>query len=144
MEQLFQHPRCSNCHIPGESLLRFDVQAPHTIGVVRGPEGAGASGLPCAACHAEANPPDSYGPQAPPGAPHWQLPPPDRKMAWIDLPTAELSEMIKDRQRNGDRDFAELIHHIAEDKLVLWGWGRQPRAGTGATRALRRRLQDLG
>lgn len=122
VEQVLQHPRCSNCHIPGDAPLQFDTQTPHAMTVVRGPEGKGAPGLPCATCHAEANSPASYGPHAPPGAPHWQLPPPDQKMDWIGLPTAELCAMIKDKQRNGDRDFAALTQHIAEDKLVLWGW----------------------
>ncbi|KAF1723146.1 hypothetical protein [Pseudoxanthomonas wuyuanensis] len=122
VEQVFQHPRCINCHIPGDAPLQFDSQTRHAMNVVRGPEGKGAPGLPCATCHAEANPPAGYGPHAPPGAPHWQLPPPDQKMAWIGLPAAELCAMIKDKQRNGGRDFAALTKHVAEDKLVLWGW----------------------
>ena len=85
VEKVFQHPRCSNCHIPGDAPLQFDAQTPHAMGVVRGPEGKGALGLPCATCHAEANPPASDGPHAPPGAPHWALPPPEHKMAWIGL-----------------------------------------------------------
>ena len=130
VEKVFQHPRCSNCHIPGDQPLQFDAQTPHQMGVVRGPEGKGALGLPCATCHAEANPPASYGLHAPPGAPHWALPPPDHKMAWIGLPAAQLCAMIKDRKSNGDRDFAALLKHVGEDKLVLWGWdpgnGRLP------------------
>ena len=130
VEKVFQHPRCSNCHIPGDQPLQFDAQTPHQMGVVRGPEGKGAKGLPCATCHAEANPPASYGPHAPPGAPHWALPPPDHKMAWIGLPAAQLCAMIKDRKSNGDRDFAALLKHVSEDTLVLWGWdpgnGRLP------------------
>ena len=130
VEKVFQHPRCSNCHIPGDAPLQFDAQTPHQMGVVRGPEGKGAPGLPCATCHATANPPASYGPHAPPGAPHWSLPPPDHKMAWIGLPTAQLCAMIKDKKSNGDRDFAALLKHVSEDKLVLWGWnpgnGRLP------------------
>ena len=130
VEKVFQHPRCSNCHIPGDQPLQFDAQTPHQMGVVRGPEGKGAPGLPCATCHAEANPPASYGPHAPPGAPHWALPPPDHKMAWIGLPAAQLCAMIKDKKSNGDRDFAALLKHVGEDKLVLWGWnpgvGRAP------------------
>lgn len=130
VEKVFQHPRCSNCHIPGDQPLQFDAQTPHQMGVVRGPEGKGAPGLPCATCHAEANPPASYGPHAPPGAPHWSLPPPDHKMAWIGLPAAQLCAMIKDKKSNGDRDFAALLKHVSEDKLVLWGWnpgnGRLP------------------
>jgi hypothetical protein len=58
----------------------------------------------------------------PPGAPHWQLPPPDMKMAWIGLPPAQLCAMIQDEARNGGRDFAALTQHVSEDALVLWGW----------------------
>jgi len=43
VEQVFQHPRCSNCHIPGDQPLQFDSQTPHMMNVVRGPEGKGAA-----------------------------------------------------------------------------------------------------
>ena len=122
VQQVFQHPRCQNCHIPGDAPLQFDAGLPHAMEVRRGPDGHGAPGLPCAACHGEANPPASYGPHAPPGAPHWALPPPGQKMAWIGLPPAALCEMIKDKRRNGDRDFDALVKHVSEDELVLWGW----------------------
>ncbi|MFK3647430.1 hypothetical protein ACI2IY_03205 [Lysobacter enzymogenes] len=122
VQKVFQHPRCQNCHIPGDQPLQFDEGRPHAQGVVRGPEGKGAAGLPCSTCHGEANLPASYGPDAPPGAPHWQLPPPQHKMAWIGLPAPQLCAMIKDRESNGGRDFAALIKHVSEDKLVLWGW----------------------
>ena len=122
VQKVFQHPRCQNCHIPGDQPLQFDAGLPHAMGVVRGPDGKGAPGLPCSTCHGEKNLPASYGAHAPPGAPHWQLPPPDHKMAWIGLPAHELCAMIQDRKRNGDRDMPALIKHVAEDKLVLWGW----------------------
>lgn len=130
VQQVFQHPRCQNCHIEGDAPLQFDAGLPHAQNVVRGPAGIGAPGLPCGACHGEANPPASYGPNQPPGAPHWQLPPPGMKMAWRDLPAAELCAMIPDEARNGGRDFDALLKHVSEDKLVLWGWdpgvGRAP------------------
>lgn len=129
VQQVFQHPRCQNCHIPGDAPLQFDAGIPHAMAVVRGSAGQGAAGLPCASCHAEANPPASYGPHAPPGAPHWSLPPPAQKMAWIGLPADQLCAMIQDRSRNGDRDFVALIKHVSEDQLVLWGWN------PGGTRA---------
>ncbi|WP_363800355.1 hypothetical protein ABU614_09700 [Lysobacter firmicutimachus] len=122
VQKVFQHPRCQNCHIPGDRPLQFDAGLPHAMGVVRGPEGKGAAGLPCSTCHGEANLPASYGPNAPPGAPHWQLPPPDHKMAWIGLPAPKLCAMIQDKKQNGGRDFAALVKHVSEDKLVLWGW----------------------
>lgn len=129
VEQVFQHPRCRNCHIPGDAPLQFDAGMPHPMEVVRGPDGHGAPGLPCATCHHEVNLPASYGPNAPPGAPHWGLPPPDQKMVWIGFSAPELCEMIKDKGRNGGRDFDAVIKHVSEDELVLWGWN------PGGTRA---------
>ena len=122
IQTVFQHPRCANCHIPGDGPLVSDASVPHPMSVARGPEGHGAVGLPCASCHGEKNSPASYGPHAPPGAPHWGLPPPDRKMAWIGQSAKATCEMIKDRKRNGDRDLAALLKHVSDDKLVLWGW----------------------
>jgi hypothetical protein len=130
VQEVFQHPRCRNCHIPGDVPLQFDASVPHAMAVARGPEGHGAPGLPCATCHGDANPPPSFGANAPPGAPHWGLPPPDRRMAWIGLSPAGLCEMIKDKKRNGGRNLDALTKHVSEDKLVLWGWspghGRAP------------------
>jgi len=122
VERVFQHPRCRNCHIPGDAPLQFDAGLPHQMLVVRGLDGKGAPGLACASCHNTANAPASYGPNAPPGAPNWHLPPPEHKMAWIDLPASQLCTMIKDKNENGGKDMDALIDHIAEDKLVLWGW----------------------
>jgi hypothetical protein len=122
VQQVFQHPRCQNCHIPGDAPLQYDAGVPHAMAVVRGPEGHGVEGLECATCHGNANSPASYGLNAPPGAPHWGLPPPDQKMAWIGLGPAELCETIKSKRENGGRDFDELIKHVSEDSLVLWGW----------------------
>jgi mono/diheme cytochrome c family protein len=122
VEAVFQHPRCRNCHISGDAPLQFDAGVPHAMGVVRGPNGHGAPGLPCATCHGNSNPPASYGPEAPPGAPHWGLPPPDHKMAWSGLSSAELCAIIKDKKQNGGRDFEALTKHVSADSLVLWGW----------------------
>jgi hypothetical protein len=122
VQQVFQHPRCQNCHIPGDAPLQFDAGLPHAQSVVRGPAGLGPPGLPCSTCHGLANPPASYGPHAPPGAPAWRLPAPDRKMVFIDLAPAALCETIKNPATNGGRDFDALIRHVSEDKLVLWGW----------------------
>jgi hypothetical protein len=127
---VLQHPRCQNCHIPGEAPLQLDAGLPHSMGVVRGSDGKGAPGLPCATCHGVANPPPSYGPRTPPGAPAWHLPPPERKMVFIGLPSGELCRRLKDEKENGGKNLDALVHHMAEDKLVLWGWspggGRAP------------------
>jgi hypothetical protein len=130
IQTVLQHPRCQNCHIPGNAPLQLDAGVVHTQNVQRGPEGKGAPGLSCSACHGESNPPASYGAHMPPGAPKWGLPPPQRKMVFIGLSKAELCATIKDPRRNGSRDLAALLEHVSHDKLVLWGWdpgvGRAP------------------
>jgi len=122
VRQVLQHPRCQNCHIPGDAPLQFDAGLPHQMSVVRGESGIGAPGLPWSTCHEAANPPASFGPHAPPGAPGWRLPPPEQKMVFINVPAAELCATIKNPQKNGGKDFDALIRHVAEDQLVGWGW----------------------
>jgi len=122
VQQVLQHPRCQNCHIVGDAPLQFDEGIAHLQNVQRGADGKGAPGLPCATCHGDANAPGSYGPHAPPGAPHWKLPPANQKMAWKDLPAAKVCAMIKDPAQNGGKDMAAMFKHVSEDKLVLWGW----------------------
>jgi hypothetical protein len=130
VQAVFQHARCRNCHIPGDEPLQHDANLVHVPPVRRGPAGTGAPGLPCASCHAERNPPASYGERVPPGAPHWALPPPDQKMAWIGLDAGTVCAMLKDPKQNGGKDMDALEKHVGEDKLVLWGWqpghGRAP------------------
>ncbi len=122
VQQVLQHPRCQNCHIPGDAPLQFDAGLPHQMGVVRGDLGMGPPGLPCSTCHNTVNPPASFGPHTPPGAPTWRLPPPEQKMVFINLSAAELCATIKNPQKNGGKDFDALIHHVADDELVGWGW----------------------
>jgi hypothetical protein len=130
VKSVLQHPRCQNCHIPGDAPLQLDTGRTHTLNVLRGPEGKGSPGLACTTCHADANPPASYGAHMPPGAPDWHLPPPERKMVFIGLSSGDLCRGLKDMKANGGRDLAALTEHMANDKLVAWGWnpgvGRQP------------------
>ena len=127
---VLQHPRCQNCHIPGEAPLQLDEGVTHAMNVKRGPDGHGAAGLQCLLCHADKNPPVSYGPHMPPGAPGWHLPPPDKKMVFIGLSAAELCQVIKDPKQTGGRDLQAMFEHMRDDKLVAWGWspgaGREP------------------
>src|SRR4030081_3859412 len=83
VQKVLQHPRCQNCHIPGDAPLQFDAGLPHAMAVVRGEHGLGVRALPCGTCHNAVNPPASFGPHAPPGAPNWRLPAPDQKMVFI-------------------------------------------------------------
>ena len=51
-------------------------------------------------------------------------------------PLGEICAQIKDPARNGGKDMAALVRHMAEDSLVSWGWspgpGRHPAPGTQA------------
>jgi hypothetical protein len=130
VQKVLQHPRCQNCHIPGDAPLQFDDGRVHTMDVVRGTNGMGAPGLHCTACHSTQNPPASYGPHMPPGAPGWRLPSAAHKMVFIGLSGGDLCRRLKDKTENGGRDLAGLLAHVRDDKLVLWGWdpgvGRAP------------------
>jgi len=130
LRKVFQHPRCQNCHIPGDAPLQFDEGRPHGQNVLRGTLGRGAPGLPCSTCHAEKNPPASYGASIPPGAPNWHLPPPQTRMVFIGLTPAKLCATLKDRKATGGRELGAMFEHVSTDHLVLWGWdpgvGRAP------------------
>lgn len=130
IRKVFQHPRCQNCHIPGDAPLQFDEGRPHGQNVVRGPEGKGHAALQCATCHGAANPPAAYGAHVPPGAPNWHLPPPEHKMVFIGLKAPELCALIKDPKATNGKDLPAMLEHVTNDKLVLWGWdpgvGRNP------------------
>jgi hypothetical protein len=126
--RVLQHPRCVNCHPATERPLQTEAMRPHQPLVVRGPDGHGAPGMACNTCHRAAN----YDPARVPGHPQWHLAP--ASMAWEGRTLGEICEQIKDPARNGGKDMAALIHHMAEDSLVGWGWspgeGRESAPGT--------------
>jgi hypothetical protein len=122
VRSVFQHPRCQNCHIPGEAPLQYNEGVRHAQYVMRGPTGHGAIAMECSTCHRETNLPASYGDRAPPGAPNWHLPPPETKMIFIGLTPRALCETVKNRQATGGKDLNAMHAHIRDDKLVGWGW----------------------
>jgi len=128
--KVLQHPRCVNCHPRGDSPRQTDRMRPHQPLVVRGADGHGASTLPCNTCHGPAN----FDPAHVPGHPEWHLAP--VSMAWEGRSLSQICEQIKDRERNGGRNMADLLHHLGEDTLVGWAWapgsGRTPAPGTQA------------
>jgi hypothetical protein len=122
VRSVLQHPRCQNCHIPGDAPLQGDAGHPHDMSVTRGPVGLGAVAMECPVCHQRQNPPVSYGDRAPPGAPNWRLPPPQIKMVFIGMSPHELCENIKNPNFTGGKDLAAMMAHIRDDQLVAWGW----------------------
>ena len=121
-------PRCVNCHPAGDRPHQGDDSHLHQPLVVRGIDGFGAIGMRCTTCHGPAN----FDPGGVPGNPKWHLAP--IEMAWVGKSLGEICVQIKDKERNGGMTLEELIHHMAEDELVGWGWhpgeGRTPAPGT--------------
>src|SRR5262249_24135548 len=109
-------------HPRGDAPLQFDDGRPHAQMVVRGEDGKGAPGLQCATCHDTANPPASYGPHAPPGAPNWHLPPAKTPMVFAGKSSVDLARGLADPEQNGGKTLQALLEHVSHDKLVLWGW----------------------
>jgi hypothetical protein len=119
---VLQHPRCQNCHIPGDSPYMDDKETPHDQGIVRGPTGRGAVGNECSSCHQKTNLPVSYGEHVPPGSPGWRLPPPETKMVFNGLNSRQLCLQIKNPRATGGRDLAKMLAHIRSNGQVAWGW----------------------
>ena len=126
--KVITHARCVNCHPAGDRPAQGDDRHPHMPLVVRGVDNFGAVGMRCTTCHGPAN----FDPAGIPGNPAWHLAP--IEMAWVGKSLGEICQQIKDPARNGGKSMEELIHHMAEDSLVGWGWhpgvGREPAPGT--------------
>jgi hypothetical protein len=124
---VLRHPRCMNCHSQGDFPRQGDDGHPHTMNVRRGPAGMGVTAEKCSTCHQDHN---LNGAHLPPGAPGWHLPPPSMPMIWQGLTDAQLCQSIKDPKQNRGRNLDQLVEHLTEDKLVMWGWnpgqGRTP------------------
>lgn len=110
---VLQSPRCSNCHPAGDAPLQTDQSSPHAMNITRL---SAASGLECEACHQETNVGHI------PGAPHWGLPPVDTPMVFEGRQPDALCRALRDPSQNGGRSLADLLAHVREDPLVLWGW----------------------
>jgi hypothetical protein len=136
VRSVLQHPRCRNCHVPGDAPLQGDDGVPHDQGIVRGVDGHGAPANECSSCHLDRNLPLSYGPNAPPGSPDWHLPPPELKMVFHGLTPNELCVAIKDERLTRGRNLAAMMAHIRDNRQVAWGWAPgTKRATPPATRA---------
>ena len=124
---VLRHPRCMNCHSLGDFPRQGDDGHQHAMNVRRGSDGHGVSAEKCSTCHQEEN---LAGAHMPPGAPNWGLPPPTTPMIWQGLTDAQICRSIKDPRQNKNRNIHQLVEHLTEDKLVMWGWnpgeGRTP------------------
>jgi hypothetical protein len=117
--KVFMHPRCMNCHPKGDRPLQGDESRVHFINVQRGADGKGKFALRCKNCHQDNNVP---GLNMPPGNPNWHLPPADMPMVFEGRSPRELALQMVDPKQNGNKTLDDLLHHVSEDSLVLWGW----------------------
>ncbi len=117
--KVLMHPRCMNCHPKGDRPLQGDDSHIHTMNVQRGKDGKGLYAMKCSNCH---QPENSPGLHMPPGNPNWHLPPADMKMVFEGKTPRELAKTMLNKNENGHKDYAALIHHVAEDTLVAAGW----------------------
>jgi hypothetical protein len=117
--EVFMHPRCMNCHPDGDSPLQGDDSHLHIMNVQRGPDGRGQFALKCKNCHQDENRPGLH---MPPGNPNWHLTPPSMPMVFQGRTAAQLARQLKDPSQNGNKTIEQIVHHVTEDKLVLWGW----------------------
>jgi hypothetical protein len=133
--KVIQHPRCINCHPAGDRPLQGMTMHPHQPPVSRGEANMGMPGMMCTTCHGAENvkivgQADTI--RSIPGNPAWHLAP--IEMAWEGKSLGEICEQIKDPARNGGKDLAGIVEHMAKDDLVGWGWapgeGREPVPGT--------------
>jgi hypothetical protein len=119
MLPVIRHPRCLNCHSIGDFPRQGDDFHPHAMNVRRGPDGKGVTAQKCSTCHQDRN---LAGLHLPPGAPNWHLPPTNMPMIWQSLTDKQICQQLKDPKQNGNRSVDRIVEHMAEDKLVGWGW----------------------
>src|SRR5579872_794865 len=97
---VLRHPRCMNCHSAGDFPRQGDDSHPHTMQVLRGPDGQGVHPVRCSSCHQDHN---LAGMHMPPGSTDWRLPSPETPMIWEGLTDRQLCELLKDPAQNGHR-----------------------------------------
>ena len=117
--KVLSHPRCVNCHPAGDAPLQGDDSHPHAQNVKRGKDGAGKYALKCANCHQAKNLP---GENMPPGNPNWRLPSPETPLVFQGKSPRALARQLKDPKQNGGKTLDQVLHHAAEDRLVLGCW----------------------
>ncbi len=116
---VLMHPRCLNCHPKGDQPLQGDDSRPHGQNVQRGKTGHGKYALRCVNCHQEVNQPGEH---MPPGTPNWHMPPADMPMVFEGRTPRELCQQLQDPEQNGNMDLEDIMTHVSDDPLVLWGW----------------------
>jgi hypothetical protein len=117
--KVLMSPRCMNCHPSGDVPLQGDDSRLHTQNIKRGKDGKGLYALKCTNCH---QPENTSGLNMPPGNAVWHLPPANMKMVFQGKTPKQLAAQLLNPKTNGNKTKAQLIKHVSDDALVLWGW----------------------
>jgi len=121
VRSVIQHPRCQNCHAPGDAPLEGDDGHVHGENVLRGPTGHGVAGAECSKCHGPSNPRSAFGMDAGPGKPRdWRMPPPGA-FIFVGVAPRALCKQLQNPELNGHKDKVALRNHI-DAPLVSWSW----------------------
>lgn len=114
--RVLMSPRCMNCHPAGDIPFQGDDSKLHQPAVKRGKDGKGMFANKCVNCHQDENELGA------PINPKWSMPAADMKMIFEGKSARELAAQLLDPAANGNKTKEALLHHIAEDTLVLVGW----------------------
>lgn len=121
---VIRHPRCLNCHIPGDQPTIGSNGEVHPMRVKRGADGTGTPALHCSTCHQETN---GELPHSPPGiSKGWQLPSPQNRLAWAGLDDQKLCRGILDSLTKSGLTREKLADYVGSDPRVVWAWDPGP------------------
>lgn len=147
--EVVTHPRCANCHVGADNIPMWSGPSygearPHGMHINAGESRIGAEFLPCQTCHVTSDDFDTAPHAAPRFGIAWQLAPVE--FEWFGKSRAEICAQLKDPERNGGRDWRELVEHLEHDASlngpVAWGWSpggdREP-----APRTLEEHVEDM-
>lgn len=143
------HPRCTNCHVGADNIPiwsgpSYGERRPHGMAINAGESRIGAESLSCSSCHQTSTLRSDLPHAAPRSGMYWQLAPVE--FQWIDKTEVEICQQIRDPERNGGRDAADLVDHILHDAVLFgfisWsfdpGPNREPAPGS-----LQAHLEDM-
>lgn len=127
------HPRCTNCHVGADGVpmwndQRSDEKVAHGMYVRAGESRIGAETMPCRTCHVTATSDNGIRHAPPQIADAWRLPPVE--LAWLGRSSAALCRQLRDPDRNGGLDTAQLAVHLETSEFVAWSF--DPGAGRSA------------
>lgn len=114
-------PRCMNCHSSAAFPRQTDDRYPHVFGVERGADDHGLPIKRCTSCHGARNNPDTGAP----GRIDWHQAPlamSTESSPGVPKSGAQMCADVKDRTKNGNRDFAGISGFIEFDQFITWAW----------------------